>query len=71
MMGQFFETAATSLIYSLIGIILFGLSFLIMVKVSPFSVRREIEEDQNVALGVIMGSVVVGIAIIVAAAIQG
>ena len=40
-------------------------------KVAPFSVRREIEEDQNLALGVIIASVIIGIAIIVSGAIQG
>jgi uncharacterized membrane protein YjfL (UPF0719 family) len=33
--------------------------------------RKEIEEDQNVALGVVLGAVVIGIALIVAAAIRG
>jgi uncharacterized membrane protein YjfL (UPF0719 family) len=42
-----------------------------MTKVAPFSVRKEIEEDQNTALAVLMGSVILGIAIIVAAAVQG
>jgi uncharacterized membrane protein YjfL (UPF0719 family) len=37
---------------------------------TPFSLRKEIEEDQNVALGVVLGAVVIGIAIIVAAAIR-
>jgi uncharacterized membrane protein YjfL (UPF0719 family) len=42
-----------------------------MGKVIPFSVRKEIEEDQNTALGIIMGSVVIGLAIIIAAAVSG
>ena len=71
MMERFFEAAAASVVYSLLGVILFAISFLVMVKLSPFSIRREIEEDQNVALGVIMGSVIIGIAIVVASAIQG
>jgi hypothetical protein len=39
--------------------------------VTPLSLRKEIEEDQNVALCVVLGAVVIGIAIIVAAAIRG
>ncbi|MAC28960.1 MAG: hypothetical protein CMN31_12110 [Sandaracinus sp.] len=42
-----------------------------MAKISPFSVRKEIEEDQNTALAVVMGSVILGIALIVAAAMLG
>ncbi len=60
-----------ALIYSLIGIGLFGLAFFIIVKVAPFSIRKEIEEDQNTALGIIIGSVIIGIALIIASAVQG
>ena len=37
----------------------------------PFSIMKEIEHDQNVALGVVMGAILLGLAIIVAAAIHG
>ena len=40
-------------------------------KVAPFSVRKEIEEDQNTALGIIIGSMIIGLAIIIGAAIHG
>ncbi len=60
-----------ALIYSLIGIGLFGLAFFIIVKVAPFSIRKEIEEDQNTALGIIIGSVIIGIALIISSAVQG
>ena len=60
-----------TIVYSLIGMGLFMLAFWLFEKMTPFSIRKEIEDDQNTALGVIMGSTMVGIAIIVAAAIQG
>lgn len=60
-----------ALIYSLIGIVLFALAFLVIVKISPFSIRKEIEEDQNTALGIIIGAVILGISMIIAAAVQG
>jgi uncharacterized membrane protein YjfL (UPF0719 family) len=52
-------------------LIVFGLAYFIIVKASPFSIRKEIEDDQNVALAVIIGAVIIGVAIIIAAAIQG
>jgi uncharacterized membrane protein YjfL (UPF0719 family) len=61
----------TSLVFSLIGIALFGLAFFIIVKVAPFSTRKEIEEDQNTALAILIGSVIIGISLIVAAAVHG
>ena len=70
-MDQLLNLVVTSLVFALIGIVLFALAFFIIVKVSPFSTRKEIEEDQNVALAIIIGSVIIGIALIVAAAVHG
>ena len=66
-----FKGLEFSLVFGLLGLVIFGLAFWIMVKVLPFSVRKEIEEDQNVALAIIMGSTIMGIALILAAAITG
>jgi putative membrane protein len=70
-MDQLLNLVVTSLVFALIGIVLFALAFFIIVKISPFSTRKEIEEDQNVALAIIIGSVIIGIALIVAAAVHG
>lgn len=59
----------SSLIFSAIGIGAFGLFFLALPRLLPFSLKKEIEEDQNVALGIVIAAVVVGMAIIIAAAI--
>jgi len=61
----------TTVIFVAIGLVVFALAFLIVVLVSPFSVKKEIEEDQNTSLAVIIGSVIIGVAIIIAAAIHG
>jgi len=60
-----------TIVYSILGMVVFAVAFKIFVKISPFSVRKEIEEDQNTALAVILGSVLIGLAIIIAAAIAG
>ena len=57
--------------FALLGMLLFGLAWFIVVKISPFSIRKEIEEDQNTALGIILGALLIGIAIIIAAAVSG
>ena len=61
----------STVIFVLLGIIIFALAFVLIVKASPFSVRKEIEEDHNVALAIVIGAVIIGIALIVSAAIQG
>jgi uncharacterized membrane protein YjfL (UPF0719 family) len=65
------KTLVTALAFSALGLILFALAFFIIVKVTPFSLRKEIEEDQNTALAIIIASVIIGIALIVSAAIHG
>jgi putative membrane protein len=60
-----------TLIYSAVGVGMFGLSFLVITKLTPFSIRKEIEEDQNVALAILIAAVIVGLSIIIAAAISG
>jgi len=63
-------TMLSTVVYSVIGLAIFGLAFLLMVKISPFSLRKEIEKDQNVALAIIMGSVFISLAIIIQAAMR-
>jgi uncharacterized membrane protein YjfL (UPF0719 family) len=63
------EHIVSSLIYSGIGMVMFIIAFFVIVKISPFSVQKEIEEDQNTSLGIIIGSVMIGLSIIIAAAI--
>lgn len=70
-MDQLANLVITTLVFALVGILLFALAFFVIVKISPFSTRKEIEEDQNVALAIIIGSVIIGIALIVAAAVHG
>ena len=54
-----------------VGLAFFAAAFYVITKAAPFSVRKEIEEDQNTSLAVLIGSVILGIAIIIAAAIHG
>jgi putative membrane protein len=53
-----------------VGLLLFALAFWGMSKLCPFSIRKEIEEDHNVALAIVMASVIIGMAIIVSTAIS-
>ena len=70
-MSNIVKTAAESAIFVGLGVVVFLIAFFLMTKIAPFSVKKEIEEDQNTALGVLMGSVILGLAIIIAAAIHG
>ncbi|MCP3139109.1 DUF350 domain-containing protein [Pyxidicoccus xibeiensis] len=60
-----------SVIYSLIGLAVFVAGFYVIRLILPFDVHKELEADQNTAVGVVIGSFIIGLAIIVAAAISG
>ncbi len=64
------DGVVSSAVFAAIGLAVFGVAFWIMTKVAPFSMKKEIEEDQNVALGVIVAGVLIGIALIIASAIH-
>ena len=59
-----------TVIYFFVGLGLFGVGIGIMEKVTPFSIRKEIEEGHNIALAVIMGAALLGLALILSAAIK-
>jgi uncharacterized membrane protein YjfL (UPF0719 family) len=60
-----------AVVFGAAGIVLYALAYKAISKVVTFSVEKEIAEDQNVALGILMGAMMLGLAIIVAAAIRG
>ncbi|HSV80679.1 MAG TPA: DUF350 domain-containing protein [Ramlibacter sp.] len=65
--GAFFG----SILYALIGVAMFWVSFLIIDKLTPYDLWAEIVEKQNMALAVVVGAMSLGISIIVAAAVVG
>jgi putative membrane protein len=67
----FMKTLVASIVYSLIGILMFLLGFLVIRAVTPFSLRKEIEEDHNTSVAIIAAAMLIGISIIIAAAILG
>ncbi len=70
-MESLLPIVVTTVVFVVIGLIVFAIAFLIIAKATPFSVRKEIEDDQNVALAIVIGAVILGSALIIAAAIHG
>ncbi len=58
-------------VFSIVGIVVLTICLFLMEKLTPFSIVKEIIDEHNVALSVIMGSIVIGISIIIAASILG
>jgi putative membrane protein len=59
-----------ALVYSVLGILIFVLAFLIIDKMTPYHLWKEIVEDKNVALAVLIGALSIGMCIIIAAAVH-
>ncbi len=61
----------TTLAALAVGFLCLVLCVWVISRIAPFSIRKEIEEDQNVALGVIIGALILAVALIIAAGIHG
>lgn len=59
-----------ALVYSAIGLIIFALAFVIVDRLTPYHLWKEIIEDQNTALAIIVGAIAIAIAIIISSAIR-
>ncbi len=70
-MDKLLPVLLTTVIFVAIGLVVFAVAFAIVVLVAPFSVKKEIEEDQNTSLAIIIGAVIIGVALIISSAIQG
>jgi uncharacterized membrane protein YjfL (UPF0719 family) len=64
-------TIVITVVFVVLGLIVFALAFLIIAKSTPFSVRKEIEDEQIIALAIVIAGVFLGSAQIIAAAIHG
>jgi putative membrane protein len=58
-----------SVVYKLVGILLLMIGYKMFEWITPFSVNDALSKDQNRAVGIVVGAIFIGIAIIVAAAL--
>lgn len=59
-----------AVVYSVLGIIIFSLAFVIIDKMTPYDLWREICENRNTALAIMVGAMSIGVCIIIAAAVH-
>lgn len=64
------QVLINSFLYSILGVVVFWVSFIIIDKITPYDLWGEIVEKKNIALSILVGAMCLGIAIIVAAAIH-
>jgi len=59
-----------SILYALIGVLIFWICFIVVDKLTPYDLWAEIVEKKNVALGIVVGAMCIAIGMIVSAAIH-
>ncbi len=59
-----------SILYAVIGVLVFWISFVIIDKLTPYKLWEEIVEQKNLALAIVVAAMCISIGLIVAAAIH-
>jgi len=59
-----------ALIFAVLGIVIFIVAFAVVDKLTPYALWKEIVEEKNVALAILVGAMSIGMCIIIAAAVH-
>jgi putative membrane protein len=65
-----YTNVVAALVFALLGVTVFAISFVLLDRLTPFDLWREICERQNTALATLIGLVSLGLGLIIAAAIH-
>ncbi len=64
------QNVRAALVFALIGIVIFIGAFAVIDRMTPYDLWKEIVEEKNLALAVLVGAMSIGICIIIAAAVH-
>jgi uncharacterized membrane protein YjfL (UPF0719 family) len=64
------QNIRAAIVFALIGIVVFVGAFVIIDKITPYDLWKEIVVEKNLALAVLVGAMSIGICIIIAAAVH-
>jgi putative membrane protein len=69
-MTDVYANLFAALVFAFLGIVVFTVSFVVIDRLTPYSLWKEIVERQNTALATLIGLVSIGLCLIIAAAIH-
>jgi putative membrane protein len=69
-MGIQLANVVNAVVYAGIGIVVFALAFLVIDKVTPYNLWKEIVQEHNTALAILLGAMSLGICVIIASAVH-
>lgn len=61
----------SSIVFSFVGLVILWFAFWLFDKLTPGELWKEIIEEHNVALAIVVGSMTIGVSLIIALAIHG
>jgi putative membrane protein len=61
---------ANAVVYAVLGIVIFVIAFAAIDRLTPYNLWKEIVEEKNVALAILLGAMSIGICLIIAAAVH-
>jgi putative membrane protein len=64
------NNVVNAILYAAIGIVIFASAFLVIDKVTPYNLWKEIVQEHNTALAILLGAMSLGICVIIAAAVH-
>lgn len=69
-MGIQLNNVVNAIVYAAIGIVIFAGAFLVLDKVTPYNLWKEIVQEHNLSLAILLGAMSLGICVIIAAAVH-
>jgi putative membrane protein len=69
-MGIQLNNVVNAIVYAAIGIVIFAGAFGVLDKVTPYNLWKEIVQEHNTALAILLGAMSLGICVIIASAVH-
>lgn len=69
-MSDLLRNMLAATVFALLGIVIFILAFVVIDRVTPYNLWKEIVEEKNIALAVLLGAASIGICVIIASAVH-
>lgn len=64
------EQLTSTLIYALLGLVVFMVALMVMEVITKFSIRKKVVEEGNIALAIVLASVIASLGMIISSALQ-
>ncbi|MCC6273446.1 MAG: DUF350 domain-containing protein [Deltaproteobacteria bacterium] len=64
------QNLLSAAIFTALGMVLFVISFFVFDKITPYSLWKELIEEHNTALAIVIGSISLGMCLIIAMAVH-